>query len=166
MTPQLTYVSKDFFEKKILPYLIQDGTHLRWTRAKTSGGYGSVRYQGYVYGVHVVSYVYHHGEYPEGYDIDHDQSCPKDCANGNHLRPISHGENVHNSPLWHNQNSLKTTCINGHHFDAQNTGRDKRGNRYCKICAQIRSYRNQLDNGKISQGVFDAQIKRLIGNGP
>jgi hypothetical protein len=37
------------------------------------------------------------------------------------------------------KNARKTHCIHDHPFDEANTGRDKRGHRYCKACALIRN---------------------------
>lgn len=88
---------------------------------------------------HRFSYEYFCGLIQEGMVIDH--ICRvRNCVNPKHLRCVSVRDNVlKNSRSKQALNKVKTVCKNGHSFNSENTGTDKRGDRYCKQCARDRS---------------------------
>src|SRR5438445_5019677 len=66
-------------------------------------------------------------------DIESGKELHHRCENKRCINPW-HGE-----PLTHREHSLrhrgsKTHCTQGHEFTSENTGRNNRGHRYCKIC--------------------------------
>jgi hypothetical protein len=64
-----------------------------WQKAKTSQGYGNVRFQGKNYVAHVLAYLLAHGPKPEGLDLDH--ICRnRNCVNPDHLEPVTRQENL------------------------------------------------------------------------
>lgn len=65
------------------------------------------------------------------------------CVNPAHLRQVTSRHNVlFNSSGLAAKNKMKTCCHRGHPFNAQNTGIDKLGNRYCKKCCCLNSMRH------------------------
>lgn len=73
------------------------------------------------------------GPIPEGLVLDHTCRRPA-CCNPVHLEPVTNQENLLRGDGPAGANARKTHCIHGHEFDAGNTGRDVRGNRFCKTC--------------------------------
>jgi len=75
-----------------------DGCWL-WTAYVNHLGYGQLgrgrRGEGQV-GAHVFSWELIHGPVPAGKEIDHRPTCPKRCVNPEHLRAITHKQNLEN----------------------------------------------------------------------
>ena len=64
-----------------------------WPHGKFADGYGCLRTGGKAARAHRVSYEYYVGPIPTGMSIDH--ACgTRSCFNPNHLRPVSHRENL------------------------------------------------------------------------
>jgi HNH endonuclease len=70
---------------------------------------------------HRAAYLNLVGPVPDGLELDH--LCHnRACCNPDHLRPVTHLENVQaDGSLCVTQHSLKTHCKNGHPFTPENT---------------------------------------------
>lgn len=77
-----------------------DGDCLIWTGSTAGRGYGTIRRSdgpGILY-AHRVVWEHHHGTIPDGTEIDH--VCRQRlCANIDHLRLVSHDENMRRKNL-------------------------------------------------------------------
>jgi hypothetical protein len=45
------------------------------------------------------------GPISEGYELDHRHTCPGKCVNPDHLRPVTHKQNLENRPIFSNSKS-------------------------------------------------------------
>lgn len=104
-----------------------------WHGYRMPFGHGRVRVGGRKVLVH--RWVYEHlvGPIPPGLVLDHLCRVPA-CCNPEHLDPVTNPENVNRSPL---SNANKTSCPQGHPYDAENT-RVYGGSRYCVACQRAR----------------------------
>lgn len=85
-----------------------------WRGATTTAGYGCFKVRSYVLVMaHRWSYEYHVGPIGDGLTIDHLCRTPG-CVNPGHLDAVDQGENNTRKPR-------KTSCPQGHPFDAANT---------------------------------------------
>lgn len=101
-----------------------------WTGTLYSNGYGSIYVDGRVSLTHRVSYEIRVSKVPEGLEIDH--LCRvRSCLNPEHLEPVTHAENM--------RRAMRTHCVNGHEFTAENTYRPADGKRYCRTCRRQRN---------------------------
>lgn len=65
----------------------------RWVMAKSTAGYGQVRFNGKAVYVHRLFYEAFKGKIPRGLTIDH--LCrQRDCFNPKHLEAVSNKENI------------------------------------------------------------------------
>src|SRR2546427_10312178 len=128
--PQPTVVER--FEDKYMP-VTESGCWV-WTGC-SSDGYGAFRFQGKMVKAHRFSYELHKGRIPEGMTLDH--LCRvRCCVNPSHLEPVPMTVNVLRGIGATAVNSKKITCIHGHPFNAENTGKQTGGGRLCKICSR------------------------------
>jgi hypothetical protein len=77
--------------------------HLLWTGARFVGRdgqptYGMSHYGGDTHTAHSAVWRIEVGEIPTGWDVDHDEGCPKNCVNVAHLSLLSHS--VHGRKSW------------------------------------------------------------------
>lgn len=120
--------------------LLAPGGCWLWEAGKTPEGYGvfCVRKPGATKSgnvlVHRWAWAHLGNELPsEGMHLDH--LCRvRHCVNPDHLEPVTCRENLMRGDTLAALNSAKTECKWGHPFDALNTGRDRRGDRFCKQC--------------------------------
>lgn len=116
-----------------------------WQGAATSLGYGQitvgVRKDGTrrtVY-VHKAAWEAIHGPVPKGRELDHFRCDTPACANPEHVRPVTHQENILRADGPTSTNKAKTHCIHDHPFDEANTYVRRDGSRYCRACGTARA---------------------------
>lgn len=95
-------------------------------------GYGTVKWRGEMGYVHRVVYQLLVGAVPAGMHLHHRPSCPKHCANPDHLQPVTQAE--HNAL----HGALVTHCPRGHAYDDENTYYPPKGGRKCRRCHRER----------------------------
>lgn len=124
-------VEERFFEK----VRVEKNGCWTWTAAKTRGyGRFSVAKRKQVI-AHRWCYEFLVGPIPDGHQMDH--LCRQhDCVNVDHLEPVTHRTNQIRGRTFSSLNSRKTHCKHGHEFNSENTGRTKKGGRYCKPCSR------------------------------
>ena len=126
------YISKPP-EQRFWPKVkTQESGCWEWTGALTNG-YGVFSDGHRMVRAHRFSYELVNGTILNYMTIDH--LCRNHaCVNPLHLEVVTRGENILRGVGLTAQNAAKTSCINGHSFDAQNTYFDSHGWRYCRIC--------------------------------
>lgn len=114
-----------------------------WNGGHNRDGYAQITANGRTNGAHRFSYELHIGPIPVGLEVDH--CCRRrDCTNPDHLRAVTHAENMRNSNVGHNSRS-KTHCPQGHAYDRETVGPYGK-QRVCGTCARkaTRAYRERL----------------------
>lgn len=71
---------------------------LEWRTVNTSKGYGFCSWTtdgfGIQVGAHRVAWMLENGPIPTGFDIDHQQECPKTCVTAAHLQALSKSDHL------------------------------------------------------------------------
>lgn len=99
-----------------------------------SNGYGGFRYKK-INTAHRFSYLMFVGDIPKGLVIDH--ICRnRACCNPEHLRVVTHQENILCGNGATAKHAKKTHCIHGHEFTKNNTRLTRHG-RKCIKCVNI-----------------------------
>lgn len=117
-------------------YMVTEAGCWEWVGARNPLGYG------YLHLNQVKTMAYRHvyqlerGPIPEGADLDHLCRNPS-CVRPDHLEPVTHRENVLRGTGASARNARKTHCSKGHEFTAANTGRSRRGVRFCRTCMSL-----------------------------
>jgi hypothetical protein len=110
-----------------------------WTDIVSPGGYGTFAIRGKNKNAHRWAYILFVGSVPDGYEVDH--LCRvKLCVNPRHLQAIPKAANLAQR-IWP---APSPCCPSGHLYDDRNTGRTKRGSRYCRACARDRMAEKRL----------------------
>lgn len=112
-------------------------------------GYGRITDEiGRTVSAHRVSYAYHCGPIPAGFQIDHqchnsDVECAagprclhRRCVNPAHLRLATPRVNILSGRTVAAQNAAKTHCAQGHEYTQENTRLHANGGRVCLACRQ------------------------------
>lgn len=125
-----------------------------YTRALTTAGYGLLQVENkLMYAHRLAAYVDNIiKSYNDPRTVNHKCNNPS-CINPKHLYAGTKGDNMRDtvsSGHYRNGNTKKTHCIREHEFTSENTGRDSRGDRYCKKCRietqRIRRYQDRNPN--------------------
>lgn len=110
-----------------------------WTGARSSAGYGQIRFGGRCFLAHQVACWLVGREAPPG--LIHDHTCRnRACANPAHVEFVTFRENVLRGVGATAVHARKTACIRGHAFDEKNTIQVARG-RECRACREERESR-------------------------
>lgn len=103
-----------------------------WTAYVDRLGYGKFYVGTKSVNAHRWSYEYHVGPIPAGLVLDH--LCRNtSCVNPNHLEAVTQKVNTLRGLSPSAMHAVKTHCIAGHEFNAENTYKSPRG-RVCKQC--------------------------------
>ncbi len=80
------------------PKVDKTGDCWLWTGSLDHRGYGTfyLRADASPAKAHRVAYELVVGAIPEGMQLDHRHTCPKNCVNPTHLRPVTHKQNLEN----------------------------------------------------------------------
>ena len=133
-----------------------------WTAAVSKRGYGRFRLPTGHIGAHVQSYILTHGPVPEGKEVHHVCENPP-CVRPDHLKAVTHRENLLASDTIVGINARKTRCINGHPFDDENT-RVYDGKRKCRQCGIDR--KREIRAGNIGEPVRRHTIEPMPETAP
>ena len=119
-----------------------------WTGRLNRDGYAAIKIGGRYHMAHRVAYEEYVGAIPAGMQLDH--LCRvRHCVNPMHLEPVTPRQNTMRGQTPARINAEKTSCANGHAFDAANTYK-LRGVRHCRACnrANVRAYARRKRSGK------------------
>jgi len=100
-------------------------------------GYVSRPYEGRMEGVHRIVWMELIGPIPPGHEIDH-ECGNRACVEIEHLRLVTHRQNLMLGNTIVAANAAKTHCPQGHPYDAANTYTSKQGKRQCRTCNRQR----------------------------
>ena len=118
-------------------YIVQEDGCWTWV-GTTNGVYGTYRIPGTGRSVyaHRMYWEAIHGPVPDGLECDHLCNNPM-CVRPDHIRVVTHRENLMRSRNQTALNVRKTHCPYGHEYTTENT-RVRRGKRECREC--VRAY--------------------------
>lgn len=104
-----------------------------WLASKNMAGYGQFWSGEKLVRAHRFAFEHQFGSIPPGLEIDH--ICGnRACVNPDHMRCVSHRENMRASNSIFGRNAVKTHCKRGHAFEGSNLYISKTGSRQCRAC--------------------------------
>ena len=107
-----------------------------WVGSKHPAGYGQMWNGVRVEQAHRISFRIFNGEIPAGFEIDH--ICRnRGCVNPDHLRAVTHRENMRASDALMGVNARKTSCKRGHPLAGDNLFVSVQGARQCRECLRM-----------------------------
>lgn len=117
------------------------GTCWIWTGTVLPNGYGEVRLFGQTFLVHRLScFVYHDLDLNDKTKLAlHKNICHNRlCFNPDHLYIGSNSDNIKDSiKLGNHKEKRKTHCPQGHEYTKENTHKNWKGHRQCKLCQKL-----------------------------
>lgn len=125
----------------------------KWRGAKTSHGYGAVKFGKLMEQSHRVSYMLASAApIPHGLVVRHSCDVPE-CVNPAHLSLGTYKDNTRD--MWDRKRhpmSTQTHCRHGHPYDASNTYRRPNGCRDCRQCIRdrVRLYKVSVATRRVS----------------
>ena len=124
--------------------LVDDNGCWLWQGSLNRNGYGLFN-AGKTVIAHRYAYLTTRGEIDPANQLDH--LCRvRCCVNPSHLEAVSARENNLRSTSPTSENAQKTTCKNGHNFDADNTVLLPGGRRSCRRCDAARKAKWVAEN--------------------
>jgi hypothetical protein len=116
-----------------------------WIGAATPLGYGTFWIDTKYVPAYRAGYELLVGPIPDGLELDHLCKNPN-CVRPDHLEPVTHRENVRRSDAGRQlalRQTTKTSCPQGHPYDAENTCISTSGWRRCRACARAYYHRTK-----------------------
>ena len=108
----------------------------QWKASKYPAGYGQMWNGSRVEQAHRISFREFVGDIPDGCEIDH--ICRnRSCVNPEHLRAVTHRENMRASDSVMGLNAKKTHCKRGHPLSGENLRVEQSGARQCRECLRM-----------------------------
>ena len=128
--------SASIYFERIMARSVKQGECLVWTGSTQPTGYGQAWNGNRPEQTHRIVYRHVHGEIPSGLEIDH--ICKnRTCVNPDHLRAVTHRENMMNSDTVMRENADKVFCKRGHELSGSNLRIDRKGGRICRKCIAL-----------------------------
>ncbi len=124
------------FAEQVPAYAPQLGPCWLWTGDRDPRGYGRVWVDDHKEWAHRFIYVRLIGPIDQDLQIDH--LCRvRGCVNPFHLEPVTRRVNLLRGIGFSARNAVKTECLRGHPFNAENTRIVPKG-RKCRVCQRER----------------------------
>lgn len=132
---------------RIMERTQENGECIEWTGYVLPSGYGIIRWRDKTWVTHRAMWTAKRGEIPTDDDWTIDHLCRnRRCVNVKHMEVVTRTENALRAgglAIANGRNKQRSAmaCKNGHERTAENTIRDKHGNRSCVPCKKITSAR-------------------------
>jgi HNH endonuclease len=117
----------------LLRYKVENGCW-QWTGPRTQTGYGQLNQGGDSFYPHRLAWILLRGPITDDLTVDH--LCRnRSCINPDHLEPTTQRENILRGTGASARHAQKTTCPNGHVYDAVVEGPTYGPRRRCSRCS-------------------------------
>jgi len=115
-----------------------------WTAYRNPQGYGQFSDGVRMVLAHRWAYEHWIGPVPGGLDLDHFACDNPACVNPEHVRPVTHRENMLRGNTPSAAQRARTHCVRGHPFSGENLYITTEGRRSCRACHRMHE-RNRVD---------------------